>query len=182
MFRQDAFHTRYGLCSSAALVDRSTHVCKRKKNNDATHIASSWTRKNRQGHRLFPFRFATTSSVLGFFFDSVFCIMSSSNNGHKVSYKRCQNIAFIIADESTHPSNRRYRPFGLSIRTGRARFKAKRLKDLDFEKRNKKSSKREVSRRVIAFVGAPPSVMDTGENPRASTSRRASTLTRRVAD
>ena len=59
--------------------------------------------------------------VLGFFFDSVFCIMSSSNNGHKVSYKRCQNIAFIIADESTHPSNRRYRPSGLSIRTGRAR-------------------------------------------------------------
>lgn len=151
-------HTRYGLCSSAALVDRSTHVRKKKRRITTRHTSHRpGLEKIDTATDSFPFALRRLR-VLGFFFDSVFCIMSSSNNGHKVSYKRCQNIAFIIADESTHPSNRRYRPFGLSIRAGRARFqaKAKRLRDLHFEKRNKKSSKREVSRRVIAFVGAPP--------------------------
>jgi len=45
---------------------------------------------------------ASLARVLGVFpvafrNGSVLCIMSSSNNGHKVSYKRCQNVVIIIA-------------------------------------------------------------------------------------
>lgn len=118
MFRQDAcLHAVRSLFISRA--GRSVDACKKKnKNNDGT-IAPPLIKKF-DIHRLF--RFASRRlRLLGFFFGSVFCIMSSSNNGHKVSYKRCQNIAFIIANESTHPPSRRRRASGPSIRN-RARF------------------------------------------------------------
>ena len=156
MFRRDAYHTRYGLCSSAALVDRSTHVCKKKGRTTTRHTSHRHRLKNTDtAIDSFPFALRRLR-VLGFFFDSVFCIMSSSNNGHKVSYKRCQNIAFIIADESTLPSNRRYRPFGLSSRTGRARFKAKakgRLLTLKKETKNHRDARFHVaSSRSLAHL------------------------------
>ena len=40
--------------------------------------------------------------VVAFRNGSVLCIMSSSNNGHKVSYKRCQNVVIIIAVSQSH--------------------------------------------------------------------------------